>query len=211
MGDQDQSYDGTQAREVVGRLVLWQISLLDCERFLTLAERAQAAGRLPLYRARNEGHVVDVLQPPRARFPTGHECGAIVDATASYAVVAFMRMFNKGFPAPGLALGNMTAAARAERELVVSAAFPGDEREVFDALLKQVENARDQFLAHSDASTHGVVVEPGALGAAVPFSSVDQIDLDQLKLAAAKLGEEVGSRIAFYSRRGVALPTVGAG
>ena len=86
-------------------------------------------------------------------FPTPNEGFRINESLARIAVITFFTVFKSGREDDGRVAGNGREAIKRFREVCLERAFSEpEERAVFDALYKRLEQARDGLLAHDDGS-----------------------------------------------------------
>ena len=136
--------DDRNQKEVRGRLHVWTCALLECEVLLRDALRAKAA-MSPLPPAQ------EFFDHETAAFGTWVDLYHVHASYLSLAAVYFCQLFNKGFRDEGVAAANIGDNIGAERETILSKAFPhAIERNAFERLLDRVRDARDSVIAHAD-------------------------------------------------------------
>jgi hypothetical protein len=207
------------SNEDQSRLMLWLAALEQAKRLLQLADRASTALGSVEVQDRDKRHVDSAqayarsqpdyepgvqklshflahdMQHPR-EFPDSIDCFEISDACRMLALIFFCQVLKAGYAEIDNVASNSRAFVSEHLDRVLCIAFPNaNDRVNFDALRKAAEDARDEMLAHADASAFEVASIGCGMRHKLHVTALKGIDFSVL----AKTIEQVRSALTQYA------------
>lgn len=166
-------FDVDYDQESQGRLMLWRMAIIQCQKLLELARRAEKemfspevdekekryrqaareyAEAQPDYISGEWNRHFDAFKKQQQReFGAYIDCGDVKNYCRMLAIVFFCQIFNKGHSASGAVAANNDDFRKNYLNSVIDKVFNSqDEKQRFDDLCKLLRNARNEMIGHAD-------------------------------------------------------------
>ena len=132
--------------EIIGRLWIWETSLLRTKRLLLLASSAYTDFQEKQHEARKD------------LFPTEEECDLIFNSSIELAIVYFCQILNQGEKKSDTAAANeLSFRDEHLKNIIIKIFKTKDEYQKFNCLKSKILKARNKMITHADASSYNII------------------------------------------------------